>query len=64
MPRSRTSVMGTSTCFVLNLTTVCRELLQKQCSNDARDEFYDMTAFSLEIARDTELKQERFRVWF
>ena len=26
VPRSYTAVVGTSTCLVLNLTTVCREL--------------------------------------
>ena len=32
--RSYTAVVCTSTCFILNLTTVCRELLQKQCCNN------------------------------
>ena len=29
VPRNYTAVVGTSNCFVLNLTTACRELLQK-----------------------------------
>ena len=32
VPRNYTAVAGTSTCFVLNLTTVCRDLLQKSLS--------------------------------
>ena len=55
VPRSYTAVVGISACFVLNLTTVYIELLQKfiVCGVSC-----DTIAFLFEIACDAELKRE------
>ena len=55
MPRNYTAVVGTSTCFVLNLTTVGKALLQEIF---VRDVYFDTIAFSFEIACDANLKRE------
>ena len=56
MPRSDTAVVGTSTRFAWNLTTVRRELFLAEII--VCDVSYDTIAFSFGIACDAEMKRE------